>query len=62
MLPKIRLGHCSRLAGGQEGGLSPGRIDPKASRSTEPYSNSPRGRAPPRLDRLGVCSSLEFDS
>ena len=36
VLPKMRPGQCPRFAGGQEGGLRPGWIDPMASRPTQP--------------------------
>ena len=61
MLPKRRPGHCSRFAGGQEGGLSPGWIDPTASRPTQPRSAPPPRPAPRRLDRPVVCPGFGFD-
>ena len=35
VLPNTHPGQCLRFAGGQEGGLSPGRIDPTACRPTQ---------------------------
>ena len=61
VLPKRRPGQFLRLAGGQEGGLSPGRIDTTASRPTQPRSPSPPRRAPPRPDRPVVCPGFGFD-
>ena len=61
VLPGRRPGQCLRFAGGQEGGLSPGRIDPTASRATQPRSPSPPRRAPPRPDRPVVCPGFGFD-
>ena len=61
LLPKRRPGQCLRFAGGQEGGLSPGRIDPTASRPTQPRLPSPPRRAPLRPDRHVVCLGFGFD-
>ena len=61
VLPKKRPGQCLRFAGGQEGGLSPGRIDPPASRPTQPRFPSPLRRAPSRPVRPVVCPGLGFD-
>ena len=60
VLPKRRPGHCLRFAGGQEGGLSPGRIDPTASRPTQPRTPSPPRRAS-RPDPPVVCPDFGFD-
>ena len=61
VLPKRRSGQFSRFAGGQEGGLSLGRIDLTASRPTQPRPASPPRRAPPRPDRPVVCSGFGFE-
>ena len=61
VLPKRRPGQCLRFARGQEGGLSPGRIDPTASRRTQPRTPSPPRRAPPRPDRPIVCPGFAYD-
>ena len=60
MLPKKRAGQFSRFAGGQEGGLFPGRIDPTASRPTLPRPAPLPRRAPPRPDRPVVCPGFGF--
>ena len=54
MPPKRRPGHCLRFAGGQDGGLSLGRIDPTASRPTQPRPGPLPRRAPRRTDRVVV--------
>ena len=61
VLPKRRLEQCSRFAGGQEAGLSLGRIDPTTSRPTESRPAPPPRRAPPRPDRSVVCPGFGFD-
>ena len=61
VLPKRRSGQCSRFAGGQEGGLFPGWIDPTATRPTLPRPASLPRRAPPRPDRPVVCPGFGFD-
>ena len=61
MLSKSRPGQCLRFAGGQEGGLSSGRIDSTASRPTQPRSPSPPHRALSRPDRPVVCPGFGFD-
>ena len=61
VIPKRRPGQCLRFAGGQEGGLSPGRIDSTAFRPTQPRPSSPPRRAPPRPDRPVVCPGFGFD-
>ena len=61
VLPKRRPARCLRFAGGQDGGLSPGRIDPTASRPTQPRPPSSPRRAPPRPDRPIVCPGFGFD-
>ena len=55
VLPKRHPGQCLRFAGGQETGLSPGRIGPTASSPTQPRPPSPPRRAPPRPDPTVVC-------
>ena len=47
VLPKSRPGQCLRFAGGQEGGLSPGRVVPTAFRPTKPRPFSPPPCAAP---------------
>ena len=59
MLPKRRSGQCSRVAGGQEGGLSSGRIDPTASRPTPFHPAPPPRRAPPTGPM--VCPGFGFE-
>ena len=51
VLPKGRPGQCPRYAAGQEGGLIPGRIDPTASRPTQP--RNARRAAVRRADPTG---------
>ena len=49
VLPKRCSGKCFRFAGGHEGRLSPGGIDPTAFRPTQPRSpRSPAVRGPTR--------------
>ena len=55
MLPKRPSEQCSRFAGRKERGLSPGRIDPKASRPTQPRTAPLPRRAPLRPDRPVMC-------
>ena len=50
------------LLGGKREGLFLGRIDPTASRPTQPRSAPPPRRAPPRPDRPVVCLGFGFDN
>ena len=63
VLPKRRPSpeQCLRFARAQEGGLSPGRIDPTASRPAQPRTPSPPRRAALRPDRSVRCPGFRFD-
>ena len=61
VLPKRCSRQVSSVRWEQEGGLSSGRIDPTSSRSTQLRPFSPPRRAPPRPNRLVVCSDFRFN-